>query len=128
LITSQCEQYGVTIHLFIGTGRSLGKITFMSLTFTISQKESCRGLSSLFPFRSISSSTTVLVLSRSFSSHNFEAGSSFFPDRAFHTMHTFISKPKLPVTVYYTGKHVSCVFEDLRKRKAPNITGVGKSH
>jgi hypothetical protein len=36
VITSQHEQYGVTVHLFIGTGRSLGKITFMSLTFTIS--------------------------------------------------------------------------------------------
>jgi hypothetical protein len=32
--TSQREQYGVTIHLFIGTGRSLGKITSMSLTPT----------------------------------------------------------------------------------------------
>jgi hypothetical protein len=36
-------------------------------------------------------------------------------------MHTFILKPKLPVIVYYTGKHVSRVFEDLRKMKAPNI-------
>jgi hypothetical protein len=53
-ITSQREQYGVTIHLFIGTGRNLDKITFMSLTFTISQTVSCRGLSSLFPFRSVS--------------------------------------------------------------------------
>jgi hypothetical protein len=35
-VTSQREQYGGTIHLFIGTGHSLGKITFMSLTFTIS--------------------------------------------------------------------------------------------
>jgi hypothetical protein len=34
-------------------------------------------------------------------------------------MYTFISKPKPPVTVYYTGKHVSHVFEDLRKTKAP---------
>jgi hypothetical protein len=34
-ITSQCEQYGVTVHLFVGAGRSLGKITFLSLTFTI---------------------------------------------------------------------------------------------
>jgi hypothetical protein len=34
VITSQPEQYGVTIHLFIGTGRSLGKITSMSLTPT----------------------------------------------------------------------------------------------
>ena len=36
VITSQRKQYGVTVHLFIGTERSLGKITFMSLTFTIS--------------------------------------------------------------------------------------------
>jgi hypothetical protein len=32
---SQREQYGATIHLFIGTGHSLCKITSMSLTFTI---------------------------------------------------------------------------------------------
>jgi hypothetical protein len=36
-------------------------------------------------------------------------------------MHSFISKPKLPMTVYHTRIHVSCVFEDLQKRKAPNI-------
>jgi hypothetical protein len=36
-------------------------------------------------------------------------------------MHTFISKPKLPAMVYYTGKHVSCVFEDLRKMKTPTV-------
>jgi hypothetical protein len=42
VITSQREQYVVTIHLFIGTGRSLGKITFMSLTFAISQRESVK--------------------------------------------------------------------------------------
>jgi hypothetical protein len=78
VITSQREQYGVTVHLFIGTGRSPSKITFMPLKFTVSQKASCRGVSSLFPFRSVSSSTTDLVLSRSFSSHSFEVGSSFF--------------------------------------------------
>jgi hypothetical protein len=33
VITIQREQYDVTIHLFIGTGHSLGKITSMSLTF-----------------------------------------------------------------------------------------------
>jgi hypothetical protein len=32
-ITNQREQYGVTIHLFIGTVRNPGKITFMSITF-----------------------------------------------------------------------------------------------
>jgi hypothetical protein len=35
VITSQREQYGVTVHLFIGTGRSLSEITSKSLTFTI---------------------------------------------------------------------------------------------
>jgi hypothetical protein len=30
----QREQYGVTVHLFIGTGCSLGESTFMSSTFT----------------------------------------------------------------------------------------------
>jgi hypothetical protein len=43
VITIQREQYGVTVHLFIGTGRSLDKITFMSLTFTVDHKASCRG-------------------------------------------------------------------------------------
>jgi hypothetical protein len=32
-ITIQREQYGGTVHLFIGTGRSPGKNTFMTLTF-----------------------------------------------------------------------------------------------
>ena len=40
--TSQREQYGVTVHLFIGTGHSLNKITFMSLTFTVGHKANCR--------------------------------------------------------------------------------------
>jgi hypothetical protein len=61
--TIQREQYGVTVHLFIGTGRSLDKITFMSLTFTIGHKASYRGLSSLFSFKSVSSFTTVIMLS-----------------------------------------------------------------
>jgi hypothetical protein len=33
--TSQREQYEVTVHLFIGTGRSLCKFTFMPFIFTI---------------------------------------------------------------------------------------------
>jgi hypothetical protein len=32
-ITIQREQYGGTVHLFIGTGCSPGKNTFMTLTF-----------------------------------------------------------------------------------------------
>jgi hypothetical protein len=33
--TSQREQYGGTVHLFRGTGRSLCEITFMPFMFTI---------------------------------------------------------------------------------------------
>jgi hypothetical protein len=33
-ITNQREQYDATVHLFIGTGHSPSKSTFMSLTFT----------------------------------------------------------------------------------------------
>jgi hypothetical protein len=32
------EQYDVTVHLFIHTGRSPGKITSVSLTFTVDPK------------------------------------------------------------------------------------------
>jgi hypothetical protein len=55
--TSHREQYGAIVHLFIGTGRSLCKITFMSLTFTIDLGIIYRGLDSLFPFKSVSFST-----------------------------------------------------------------------
>jgi hypothetical protein len=77
VITSQREEYGVTVHLFIDTGHSLNKITFMSLTFTVDHKASCRGLSSLFSFRSVPPFTTVIVLSRSSFSHSFGASLSF---------------------------------------------------
>jgi hypothetical protein len=62
-ITMQREQYGVTVHLFIGTGRSPDKITFMSLTFTVNHKASYQGLSSLFTFRLVSSSTFDIIQS-----------------------------------------------------------------
>jgi hypothetical protein len=55
--TSQREQYGVTVHLFIGTGRSLCGITFVPLTFTIDLGIIYQGLDSLFPFKSVSFST-----------------------------------------------------------------------
>jgi hypothetical protein len=55
--TSQREQYGVTVHLFIGTGRSLCGITFMPLTFTFNLGIIYRGLDSLFPIKSVSFTT-----------------------------------------------------------------------
>jgi hypothetical protein len=60
--TSPREQYGVTVHLFISTGRSLCKITFMSFMFTIDLRTIYRGLDSLFLFKSVSFSVAKLKL------------------------------------------------------------------
>jgi hypothetical protein len=51
--TSQREQYEGTVYLFIGTGRSLCKITFVPFMFTIDVRTIQRGLDSLFPFKSV---------------------------------------------------------------------------
>jgi hypothetical protein len=52
--TSPREQYRGTVHLFIGTRRSLCKITFMPFMFTIDLRTIYRGLDSLFLFKSVS--------------------------------------------------------------------------
>jgi hypothetical protein len=51
--TSQGEQYGGTVHLFIGTEHSLYKITFMPFMFTTDLRTIYRGLDSLFLFKSV---------------------------------------------------------------------------
>jgi hypothetical protein len=51
--TNQSEQYGGTVHLFIGTRRSLCKITFMPFMFTIDLMTIQQGLDSLFPFKPV---------------------------------------------------------------------------
>jgi hypothetical protein len=51
---SQREQYGGTVHLFIGTGRSPCRITPMPFTFANNSIVIHRGLNSLFIFKSVS--------------------------------------------------------------------------
>jgi hypothetical protein len=51
--TSQREQYGVTVHLFIGTGRSSVEITFMPSTNKYKHDTNYHGLIGLFLFRSV---------------------------------------------------------------------------
>jgi hypothetical protein len=60
---SQSEQYGSTVHLFIGTGCSPCKITLMPFTFADNSIVIHRGLNSLFPFKSVSFSAITLKLS-----------------------------------------------------------------
>jgi hypothetical protein len=54
-VPSQREQYGNTVHLFIGTGRSPCKITLMPFTFINNSIVILRGLIWLFIFKSVSS-------------------------------------------------------------------------
>jgi hypothetical protein len=60
---SQREQYGSTVHLFIGTRRSPCKITHMPFTFANDSIVIHQGLNSLFLFKSISFSAIVPKLS-----------------------------------------------------------------
>jgi hypothetical protein len=65
VITSKCEQYGNTVHLFIGTGRSPDKITFVSLITNYNHNTNYQGLCSLFLFKSVPSSVLGMPLCRS---------------------------------------------------------------
>jgi hypothetical protein len=62
----QREQYDVTVHLFIGTGHSPSKSTFMSLIFTHDCDTNYKVLSSLFLLRPLST-LLCFVARRSFS-------------------------------------------------------------
>jgi hypothetical protein len=56
---SQREQYGSTVHLFTGTGRSPCKITPMPSTFANNSIVIHRGLNGLFIFKSVSFSAIM---------------------------------------------------------------------
>jgi uncharacterized membrane protein len=51
--TSQREQYMVTVHLFIGTGRSPVEIKLMSLITNYKRDTNYQGLIGLFLFKSV---------------------------------------------------------------------------
>jgi hypothetical protein len=87
MITIQHEQYGVTVHLFIGTGRSLDKITFMSLTFTVDHKTNYQGLGGLFSFMSAPSFTIVIMQSQRSFSHSFDVRSPFLQTAPLYYAH-----------------------------------------
>ena len=71
---SQREQYGNTVHLFIGTGRSPCKITSRPFAFDNNSIVIYLGLDSLFLFKSVSS---FLPSCRSFLAHSFGSVPSF---------------------------------------------------
>ena len=117
-ITIQREQYGVTVHLFIGAGRSPDKITFMSLTFTVNLKVICQGLSSLFPFKSVSYSTFIIMLSRSSFSYSFDVHSSYL--RVVFPYHVYLRlKAKSSCNSLYYTKNILVTFLRTFERGRP---------
>jgi hypothetical protein len=114
-MTSQREQYGNTIHLFIGTGRSPCKITSKSFAFNNNSIVIYLGLASLFLFKSVSS---FLPSCRSSLAHNFGSVPSFVLFPCFFTLWALIRRS---LSTHYTPEALlNHVFEDLRKPKAPN--------
>jgi hypothetical protein len=114
--TSQREQYGGTVHLFISTGRSLCKFTFMPFIFTIDSWTTQRGLDSLFPFKSV----LFPPLSRSSLTRSFGATPAFVSTMLF-TSCMVLTRVRRYLFICYTWKTLlNHVFEDLRKTKAPN--------
>ena len=61
--TSHREQYGGTVHLFIGTGYNPYKITYMPFTFGDNSIAFYRGLNGLFIFKSVPFSANMPKLS-----------------------------------------------------------------
>jgi hypothetical protein len=111
---SQREQYGGTVHLFIGTGHSPYKITFMPFTFGSNSIVIHRGLNNLFIFKSVSFSATTPK-----PAHIFGVVSTFVLLWASPTV--ISTRVRRYLFTHYTPETLlNLVFEDLRKPKAPN--------
>jgi hypothetical protein len=104
--TSQREQYGGTVHLFIGVGRRLCEITFMPFMFTIDLITIYRGLDSLFLLKSVPFSTAEPNLPCAQLRRWFNLRS----DPAFHIVYSFIPSLKVPVHILRLGNIVNHIF------------------
>jgi hypothetical protein len=118
---SQPEQYGNTVHLFIGTGHSPCKITSRPFTFANNSIVIHQGLDSLFPFKSVS---FFLSSCRSSLARSFGSVPSFVSLVLLHiVILTQVRRVQVRryLFMHYTPKtSLNHVFEDLRKPKAPN--------
>ena len=107
---SQREQYGSTVHLIIGTGRSPCKITSRPFAFDNNSIVIYRGLDSLFLFKSVSS---FLPTCRSFLARTFDSVSSFVLLEFLHTTTLTCLKgpcPKVPIHVLHSRNIVKSRF------------------
>jgi hypothetical protein len=104
--TSQREQYEGTVHLFIGTGRSLCKITYMPFTFAIDFRIIRQGLDSLFPFKSVPFSGVMPKLPCAW----LRGRIILRIVHAFHIVCGSDPSPKAPVYILHSGNIVKSCF------------------
>jgi hypothetical protein len=117
---SQREQYGSTVHLFIGTGRSPCKITSRPFAFDNSSIVIYRGLDSLFLFKSVS---FFLPTCQSSLAHSFGSVPSFVLLVFLHTaILTQVRRVHLRryLLIYYTPETLSNhVLRTFGRRRPP---------
>jgi hypothetical protein len=122
---SQPEQYGSTVYLFIGTGRSPCKITLMPFTFINNSIVILRGLIWLFLFKSVSlfcCHAEAFLHIASWSSFP-SSWSSSIPVKLRLDRALVYQQPDSEDTCSHTWKTLSNhIFEDLREPKAPNTS------
>jgi hypothetical protein len=122
-MSNQREQYGSTVHLFIGTGCSPCKITSRPFAFDNNSIVIYQGLDSLFLFKSVS---FLLPTCRSSLAHSFGSAQTF----VFLMLRPTVAliQVRRYLLMYFTPKTLlNHVFEDLRKPKAPNTYCVRSS-
>jgi hypothetical protein len=118
MITIQREQYGVTVYLFVGTGRSPDKITFTPLTSTFNHNANYQGLSSLFPLGRFCPSSLLTYQAEAplaIASASIHVAFGLYP-------HITRLHPKAEASynsLCHTENIWLVTFLDLRKRKAP---------
>jgi hypothetical protein len=103
--SSQREQYGGTVHLFIGTEHSPCKITSRPFTFANNFKVIHRGLNSI----SLLSRFSLLPLCRSSLARIFGAASTFVLFVLF-TLYDSDPRPKAPVHISHSENIVKLYF------------------
>ena len=95
---SQREQYGGTVHLFIGTGYNPYKITYMPFAFGGNSIVIYRGLNGLFIFKSVPFSANMPKLSC------FTASALCQPSYLL-SFSLSDTSPKIPVQTFILQKH-----------------------
>jgi hypothetical protein len=113
---SQHEQYKVTVHLFIGTGRNPCKITPMPFTSANNSIIIHQGLNSLFIFKSVSLSAIIPKL---FYTQLRLRAVLRTPSMLLHVV-VLTRVRRYPFTHCTPETLLNYVFKDLRKPKAPN--------